>query len=223
MKMRQPGLKANTIRSLCVSLNSYMSVNTRQLTVETHFPLGNSQRFQCPLKRNKCEASLTQTDRDTPIRDTISSETNITPVLLITHYPCKLTVLYFLYYIPCTRARFDKNELGGSGGRTGEVDRRKSDTTFFFAPTQFLEHPFARDQRFRRPFLLQLSFWSTPLSGIRDFDDLFLLQLSFRSTPFSGTRYFDDIFCFNSVFGAPLCPLTIDFDDLFQYFFSQQA
>src|SRR5437867_794128 len=116
----------------------------------------------CPLKRNKCEASFTQTDRDTPIRGSILSETNITPVLLITYYPCKLTVLYFLYYIPCTRARFDKNELDESGSRTvggGEVDRRKSDTTFFFAPTPFLDHPFARDQRFRRSFLLQLSFW----------------------------------------------------------------
>src|SRR5437867_9995237 len=34
----------------------------------------------------------------------------------------------------------------------------------FFAPTQFSEHPFVRDQIFRRHFLFQLSFWSTPLS-----------------------------------------------------------
>src|SRR5437867_5170579 len=102
----------------------------------------------CPLKRNKCEASFTQTDRDTPIRGSILSQTNITPVLLITHYPCKLTVLYFLYYIPCARARFDKNELGGSGGRTGESTDENLTRSFFFAPTQFLEHPFARDQRF---------------------------------------------------------------------------
>src|SRR3989442_7970009 len=122
--MRQPGLKA---------LNSYIRVNTHKLTVETHFPLGNSQRFQCPLKRNKCEASFTQTDCDHSYQR-FSLEQNkyyAGVVLLITHYPCKLTVLYFLYYIPCTRARFDKNELGGSGGRTGEDDRRKSDTTFF--------------------------------------------------------------------------------------------
>src|SRR2546425_11807531 len=74
-------------------------------------------------------------------------------------------------------------ELGGS---TDENLTRP----FFFAPTQFLEHPFARDQRFRRPFLLQLSFWSTPLSGIRDFDDIFWLQLSFWSTPLSFDQRF---------------------------------
>ena len=146
------------------------------------------------------------------------------PVLLITHYPCKLTVLYFLYYIPCTRARFYKNELGGSGGRTGGVDRRKSDTTFFV--------------------LLQLNFWSTPLPGIRDFDDLFCFNSVFGaplclgseiSTTFfcsnsvfgaplcPGPDISTTFFCFNSVFGAPLCPLTRDFDDLFQNFFSQQA
>src|SRR5437867_8709466 len=35
---------------------------------------------------------------------------------------------------------------------------------------------------------------------------LLLLQLSFWSTPLPGTRDFDDLLCFNSIFGAPLCP-----------------
>src|SRR5437867_10312821 len=170
-------------------MNSYMCVNTRQLTVDN------------------------QTDRDTPIRGSISSQTNITPVLLTTHYPCKLTVFYFLYYIPCTRARFDKNELGGSGGRTGG-ERGKGST----------------DKNLTRPFFLpQLNFWSTPLPGIRDFDDLFccnsvfvaplclgseisttffLLQLSFRSTPLSATRYFDDLFLLQFSF----CSTPLSFD-----------
>src|SRR5437867_13227424 len=108
----------------------------------------------------------------------------------------------------------------GRGVELGGVDRRKSDTTFFFfAPTQFLEHPFARDQRFRRPFLLQLSFWSTPLSGIRDFDDLFCSNSVFGAPLCPGPDISTTFFCFNSVFGAPLCPLTRDYDDLFQNFF----
>jgi len=172
--------------------------------------------------------NVNQTDRDTPIRDTISSETNITPVLLIRHYPCKLTVLYFLYYIPCTRARFDKNELGGSGGSNWGGAEESTDENltrpFFFALTQFLEHPFARDQRFRRPFLLQLSFLEHPFVCDQRFRRPFLLQLSFRSTPLSATGYFDDIFLFQfSVWSTPL-----SFDQRFRrpfskLFFSQQA
>src|SRR5437867_2274871 len=96
----------------------------------------------------------------------------------------------------------------GRGVELGESTDENLTRPFFVAPTQFLENPFAWDQRFRRPFLLQLSFWSTPLSGIRDFDDLFLLQLSFRSTPLSGTRYFDDIFLFQFSFWST--PLSFD-------------
>src|SRR2546425_1790048 len=100
------------------------------------------------------------------------------------------------------------------GGRSPDENLTRP---FFFAPTQFLEHPFARDQRFRRPFLLQLSFWSTPLSGIRDFDHLFLLQISFRSTPLSGTRYFHDIFLFQFSFWST----PFSFDQRFRRPFSK--
>src|SRR3989441_12463518 len=97
------------------------------------------------------------------------------------------------------------------------------------------------DENLTRPFfLLQLNFWSTPLPGIRDFDDLFCFNSVFGaplclgseiSTTFfcsnsvfgaplcPGPDISTTFFCFNSVFGAPLCPLIRDFDDLFQNFF----
>src|SRR2546425_4238760 len=55
-------------------------------------------------------------------------------------------------------------------------------------------------------FLLQLHFWSTPLPGIRDFDDLFCFNSVFGAPLCLGSEISTTFFCSNSVFGAPLSP-----------------
>src|SRR5437867_9995236 len=63
------------------------------------------------------------------------------------------------------------------------------------------------DENLTRPFfLLQLNFWSTPLPGIRDFDDLFCFNSVFGAPLCLGSEISTTFFCSNSVFGAPLCP-----------------
>ena len=93
-------------------------------------------------------------------------------------------------------------ELGGGEG----VDRQKSDTTFFcccpnsifgaplcpgseisttfFASTQFLEHPFVWDQRFRRPFFAPTQFSEHPFVRDQIFRRHFFVSIQFLEHPF---------------------------------------
>ena len=77
-------------------------------------------------------------------------------------------------------------------------------TTFFGSKTHFL-----------KLLLLKLTFWRTPLFGVRDFDDLFwttffLLKFTFFKDPFVRRIDFYDLFCCFSHF----CDHFLDFSKL---------